>query len=1370
MILGISKVNPASNQRGMSIVSLALTLPIVLLLILASIQLFVYYRAVAAVERAAGEAARVLAASLLPESIDASTHQQSQVQDKKILSSVSGGDTMSSLALSFREHGQLYEPVSSSNPAAIKLPFELSSRKNGPDYVEKIPGVNYLPLVSVWTCLEPTNETSQSIGKCGPVDTPDLHSNFLTYQLPTKLDFDGDGREDITFFYANPDGPDWWILLSSAGTLFRNAIKVDQGAVNQTSPERITSLPCPADYDGDKKTDLCIAITKEKQIEVKIAFSSLNFVKHRSFYIDSIDAQVALPVPGRWTDEDRDSFAVVLLESSDTKNQLATYVWPTFLRTEKKLPSEIAYDLDDTPQRFNSRTDKPRPGRFWRPAFGDHDGDGVLDIGWLTWSGANPSIRIAGEGKGVETTNIESSALKTKLSPWKLFYPPGEKSPGLFVVETNNHRISLITKGDDDLIDGLDKNEQYRVVAGLLDGDFDQTTPTPNPIFLKQLGAKTTPTNEQDEGCPSCYSGGGYSAEKGAARQIALNTPKDVTALETGPLYVADYGNLRVRKIEPASGDTVTGTGNEIMTTIVGGSVPENINCPPLTDFATNVSTIERKAQDWTDYSNTSEAGIHPRCVAVRPLSLALNTRGSLLFIGDESGVVFALTPGLDGDFDSSPDERLYIVAGKYGEVTAKDFVRSQTLGLPIKLSFFNDARLGERLLVLVHRILNDLTSTEGEILQITPSGKKFTSLYNNELAASEIEEMLPLNLHNDSLAQAGYKLSANGTSIFNPTDFVVYQNTRQQSKHAGLFVNSWWQDETEGNFHNSLLHVAAQPAAKIQNDSSELRDLLPNPITLPLNNIHLNSWGKRASDATATDFIFENPKAHPLATMPVTPTTGIAISPDQRFLYFSQNSTGQIFAVELDTDGDGEQDLHDPTEQRTSDLDIDGDGIENDKDSWPYIAEQEIEVASVDTTLQTQLRPLDVYLDAVLWAKNPFGMIDAGGKPVDRLEWWLDRFAAPVSTQQASKEGPPPQESPPFIVLNSETIAALAPMSAIHSVPVWNGGFLNESELNPVGGVFRLAPIILGSKSPSLAEIKDVSGWNECDDWTLADSIENTLSSDGKPISDCSRDLSKAVYGDGRRVGTRRAHLAHWAGNWHPFSAEDKTDNELTFIDWDGDGKRNPAIVELDRLQLYERPLLMRIGNLTGLKPGSSGYICPGNFAVESLSQLTQILNSKYQPPLTTSEVQYDCNQAEIRFLTSAPAPFASVMLDTHAEWRTATVTNLVNYPKQSNTRFNTTAGSASSSGFETGPVAEAAYRTLESSLKVLRRHSDTVPFDANVAIDLESSVGGDNATIKVSYILPLNTVIARLRGQKQITISSETTRRVYGSSGVKE
>ena len=398
------------NQRGLGAVSLALTLPIVLLIVIGSIELFLYMRAVSLVTRAAGEAAQVMASA--SPSANYTANSFTGVGDKEEIKTPSGGVIGKDLDASVASHGKFYGPL----PEATALPFELARSLNPDNSGSAEAGVMYLPLATAYTCLKPLNEEDDySNSNCGDGTNLQSRLGFLTYQQPTKADFDGDGKEDLAYFSPNPTGPDWWIIPSSSGILFRNALTFELGpdsgagveGVEMVAPQAEHWMPCVADYDNDGKSDVCVASSNGSEITIKIRFSSNLFYLNSAFTVSAHGAAKILPVPGRWHSATVDQFAVILVEAGTRKYQLSTLVWPAFeAKLESPALNSDAFSLVDGPKEYTDDSYKPTASKNWRPTFGDHNGDGLLDISWAEWPGGYLTNLIAGKALGMELSLI----------------------------------------------------------------------------------------------------------------------------------------------------------------------------------------------------------------------------------------------------------------------------------------------------------------------------------------------------------------------------------------------------------------------------------------------------------------------------------------------------------------------------------------------------------------------------------------------------------------------------------------------------------------------------------------------------------------------------------------------------------------------------------------------------------------------------------------------------------------------------------------------------------------------------------------------------------------------------------------------------
>ena len=1291
------------SDKGISIVSFALVLPIFLLVIFATIELFLYYRAVSAVSLAAAEAGKIARSSFANKEDAARFHDLDPVKRKAELSTSSGGSKSSNIKAAFQKHGVLYEAPPGRSANSRKLPFPLAPETLKPDPETGNPGVQHLPIARVWTCLEPFNESFHTIEDCSKIFASTKRAGFLNYELPARLDFDGDGSEDFVAFYPNSRGADWWVLPSSSGTLFRYALEFELGNTSTALPTKRLSLACPADYDDDGLTDFCSINHEGNKKTLSVRFSSQQYGPHQDYRLNVPQAGLLLPVAGPWTKEGPDQFAAILLETKDSKHFLSTYIWPPFSGPQATERPDRAFYFQDSPRKQQSSASKPAPGRNWRPAFADHDGSGSLDIGWLTWEAGYPSRRVAGKEAGIEKGLGVKAALEAKLSPWALLYPQGSDSPGLFVVERNNHRVSLITSGDDGVLNGEGDGENYLLIAGSSTENPSQEFPSPDPSARGRFGLIETPKYSSENSCPSCYPGGAYSGDGKLAKNARLNSPRGLAIGERGALFIADYGNARVRLVTPGSDGIVNGKSGEKIETIAGGAVAQGVSCPEPRIGGAAPSSGERPLQ-WDEYSlQARSAGLPASCVELHPISLALDETSQVLFIGDEQGVIFALHSGQDKTLNASVDEKLFLIQGRYAQLSDLSPANEEALGFANSLFFHGDSLYA---LLRTSGLSSNRSRASGGILKITPNSGWFSE---GELK----RELIAGNWVSESSRTPAFGL-AKRQHILNPLSFVPYPKDTKKNDPAGFFVTSWWSNEEESIYENALLEV-------YQNSKGTALRWLSNPHSL--------SWGTIAPSNQAEYFEKNEIKDQPLANLPLEPSAGVAISPERSYLYFSQTRTGQIFVVELDQDADGKHDLSEDNE----DTDRDGDLIPNSSDPFPY-AQQ----------VKSKVRSMERFQDPLLWVTNPGGKLNASGLYVDRLEWWLDRFAEVDRAPYSSSETLTPKDQAPYTLLSEETIIISLPRGAMNSSPVWPNGVYRNTEFNERTKLPKLSPLILASLSPREDQIKFVSGYDHCTDWS-ADENKSKLDSSGKPVSGCGRSLSEPVYPDGRTIGIRRSHLALWKNHWHPFEAADKGKSQLNFLDWDGDGVRNPVVLKGGQ----SRPLMAYIGNLS-LQKGSRKPQCPGDFAFEELAALSQVLRTRYHPGLGVDEQQYSCSLKKRRFFTGLPVPIASVMLDTHAEWQTSVIEKYSDLPGQKSVRF--ALGKKTLNKLD-GPVAQAAYTVLGSALKVKRKGKAKKAGDA----DVNFSFPKDKVHIQVNYMFPLNRAVAKLFGKEEILITAE-------------
>ncbi len=1357
------------NERGLSIIAVAVSLPIILVVGMSVIELFLYFRACAVVQRAAAEAGRAMVAALPG---DASAYGSGtypntfpSVADK-------------ALVTTDRDHNLYYERSDGPDDDVVNLPFLLSTAELGPNSSTQDPGVQYLPFVTVWTCLEPQNETPHTRAGCAEFQT-----GFLTYQIPTKLDFDGDGAEDIAFYYGNAED-DWHVITSSSGALFRNSLRFNLGTT-VTSTE--VWLPAPGDYDGDGKTDPAVMRADEPTITLQIRFST-RYYEQFDYVLASgtglSSSELHIPVVGRYNTDgsgpsDRDRFAVVLLETTTAATQpadthfLKTLIWPA-VDTSGTDPT-----LADSATVYSGWDKKPAPGQQWRPAFGDHDGDGYVDIGWLTWKGGNQTWHVAGDSLG---TSVDGSvATDTPMIPWALYHPRDvANSPGLYVVERNSHRVLLITRGSNTFVGDHD-GETVEIIAGNAAITPDTSLASPDPLSKGELDT---------DACTNCYAGGGDTTGTPASTS-RLKHPTAVASLGASgsPLFIADFGNRKVKMITADGDNKVDGTASEAMSVIVGGGKPAAAGpCDPLTGAPPAYCGAGCNVGGGTPPADTAcpwgcygtPASIDPRCVAVRPTALEIfkdyntGTAGNqeVLFVADERAVIFVVYQGADGVWGGG-DDRLEKLAGTYNAFGTGS-PTNVSFGVPTALSMrlsSNGAPLGLRVVTRSNGSSGTAGGRWGGVFQVNPGATRYPPAAPGTHA--ETVTALAGTWGSDPLTRPSIHAAGSGAGSIafrNPVAVVSasFENTPSAGigdPVLGMFLTSWLNNSGTGTPYENYLghgyfHGVHSGAGGTTTYSMRW-----------MNNPHLLSWGKRApGDEPAGAFQLTRAQQLPLSTLPVEPAAGVALSPDNRFLYFSQTRRGEVFVTFLDQDGDGYANYGgrfnaDCAQCSTAyewtgpvggqQMNSDGDDINNNND-----------VTAVNRDVYhfqpgaNPLRTMEVYQDARMWAigtnttASPSGAIATpSGTNVSRLENVLDRFSAVQATTGGSATIPG-VEAGPFHVLNRNTIAAPNARAAMHQTPVWSGGVSRDNETGAAGvGSYRLAPIILGDRSPVDTEIKDESGFVECDNWQMRESFADLdLGIDGTGYTGllangCDRVLSGALYtGSTVTVATKRVHPARWTGQGMPdmgSCASSPCPHQVGFLDRDGVSGRNPVVYATGRATADNEPLMVHIG----LMNNCSDY--PGQYAQASLFTKTSLIPTQF-PSITLGPNDWLMNcYATEPFYTAGNTNILSIMADYHAERSNHTERDLKDTVAVTGNRTS-----------QTGPIALTAYRILEDSLRVTQRNSVASKNHAQVTFTTNTEAGYTTAVATVRFVFPLFGPIAALYGEDTVIITRSNQR----------
>ena len=539
--------------------------------------------------------------------------------------------------------------------------------------------VQYLPIVCIRRgCLEPFNETGASASSLPSITSaPDYCTSVrpVCWSNDERLDFDGDGEEDIVIFrpngrkdfgasYTGDDdrkaNVDWIVYpTASAYSLQTGGMFFNLGM--QVNPGQTEDIPIPADYDRDGLTDF--AVYSPTLGRISIAFSSYQYQKigRARAPLDSDFSSGFIPIPGVYDpngatpgslvpyQDRRMSIAFIPVNGGGPSTGGARYE-PVFLEIPalpEVAPTSTIFAISSPLRNITDFQLKPHAGTTSVPAFADYDRDGITEMGYLSWNGGNLTKRVAGRlDAGTEFTDPQSteSDKEIRVNPFDIV--SGNRGE-LYSVDSVAGVIWRIDpeNGNTSYVDGNDGEIVKAVVNASTSNTDISYFPKYNVLNVPKWPDLVSPSR-------------GVTPASGS---YVLNSPRKIAIAPEGSMFVSNWGAGELLKFSQ-----VTPIDISSQTTRIAYCDSSSDSCDTLANLTSSPSRSVPQDKFNQILFNPIAVAIIPDPSRARVFHVAFSDGNSVyLLINDEQN------KAPDGYLASGGSETIIRIAGvadqKYG-------------------------------------------------------------------------------------------------------------------------------------------------------------------------------------------------------------------------------------------------------------------------------------------------------------------------------------------------------------------------------------------------------------------------------------------------------------------------------------------------------------------------------------------------------------------------------------------------------------------------------------------------------------------------------------------------------------------------------